>query len=876
MKKEQGKKGLLPQVWKTGLMLMASSMMTMSALAAPLNPKPIKVDNAGETITIQRLGDEHFRYTMSADGRLIGQDSTGVYYYLNEDGQLSDVKVRSQQTDAENQVLNQIDADKVKEAYRKSHPMKHMRPDTATFKPRAWAKGMTETSGDGSHPVMRMPSGEHCTGTTPRFPVLLVAGSGSTNCDVTEMTNRLNQEGYSKNSHNGSVRDYFKSASNGKFAPTYDVYAVTVSNSLSSYVNNEHKLVKEAIAQLKSNYPNFDATQYDSDNDGEIDALGVLYAGTESAANNLGGYQYELQWTDSGMQTIGSKKFNNFLIIAQMESSNTLLPIATFCHEFSHTMGLRDHYSVQNYPTTFTTQFPGSHAWDVMSTGMYANGGACPPGYSAFEKDFMGWITPTTFTATDGTTVITPLNTTNMAYKLVADNDEWYYLENRQLTGWDKYLPNSGMLIWHIDYDQEPWDGDVMNDTEDHQRIDVVEAGNLKVESYYDGFEATHQVDDPFPGSQNVTTFSSFKSWVGKDLGIKLYNITEKNNNIYFTTNANVSVDTNTEAGSSESGSTTTETTATLQKTGAGSSSQTITIGDAIADFGYSWTEATNATVTGLPNGVTATVNTNDKTISISGTPTEIGTFSFTVTTTGATTNATKTGTITVNEAAVDTITKQFNYNVDLTLSSNYDPDTVDISDVFNWLGVYNVNTLPSNLYSAGTLKEYGVEPSGSLNSNMTANEPGQWYDANGNVSSYNNGYVYAEYTLDQSIVRIGHYPDKVKADDSYTISQAFVYGANKAILTFNIKLKDSTSASVDNIAATAQVAVVDNQLVMHNMAEGAKSVKIYSALGIELYAEAFNESEKTVDLNCLGKNKFAIVVTEGQNQPKMVVKVVR
>lgn len=103
---------------------------------------------------------------------------------------------------------------------------------------------------------------------------------------------------------------------------------------------------------------------------------------------------------------------------------------------------------------------------------------------------------------------------------------------------------------------------------------------------------------------------------------------------------------------SSSSSSTTTTTTATLTKTGVGSSSQEVTVGTAITDFGYTWTEATNATVTGLPNGVNATIDANNKTISISGTPTTAGTYKFTVATTGATTNATKTGTITVNAAS--------------------------------------------------------------------------------------------------------------------------------------------------------------------------------------------------------------------------------
>ena len=90
------------------------------------------------------------------------------------------------------------------------------------------------------------------------------------------------------------------------------------------------------------------------------------------------------------------------------------------------------------------------------------------------------------------------------------------------------------------------------------------------------------------------------------------------------------------------------ETTVTLSKCGAGASSQSVSLGESITSFCYSWTEATSVDVVGMPVGVNADVDVENKTVTISGTPTEAGTFNFSVTTTGATNNATKTGTISV------------------------------------------------------------------------------------------------------------------------------------------------------------------------------------------------------------------------------------
>ena len=89
--------------------------------------------------------------------------------------------------------------------------------------------------------------------------------------------------------------------------------------------------------------------------------------------------------------------------------------------------------------------------------------------------------------------------------------------------------------------------------------------------------------------------------------------------------------------------------TATLTKHGSGSANQEVAQGAAITDFYYTIAVATGATVTGLPQGVTGTLKGSDFYISGTvGSNVAPGAYSFTVTTTGAMTNASKSGTITV------------------------------------------------------------------------------------------------------------------------------------------------------------------------------------------------------------------------------------
>ena len=82
-----------------------------------------------------------------------------------------------------------------------------------------------------------------------------------------------------------------------------------------------------------------------------------------------------------------------------------------------------------------------------------------------------------------------------------------------------------------------------------------------------------------------------------------------------------------------------------------GNNTQTICTGIAISDITYDVTDATDATVTGLPAGVTGSYAGG--VFTITGTPTVGGTFNYTVTTSGGCGIATATGTLTVQEETV-------------------------------------------------------------------------------------------------------------------------------------------------------------------------------------------------------------------------------
>ena len=90
---------------------------------------------------------------------------------------------------------------------------------------------------------------------------------------------------------------------------------------------------------------------------------------------------------------------------------------------------------------------------------------------------------------------------------------------------------------------------------------------------------------------------------------------------------------------------------AEIIKQGAGSSKQTVYQDSAIVDFKFAWKNATTVTVTGLPNGVTATVDNDAKTVYFTGYAKDnLGKYEYAVTTVGGITDSVRTGYIEIVE----------------------------------------------------------------------------------------------------------------------------------------------------------------------------------------------------------------------------------
>ena len=287
----------------------------------------------------------------------------------------------------------------------------------------------------------------------------------------------------------GSARQYFIDASFGQYNPYFDVVGpVTVSQKMSYYggnnpMGNDKYAEKMVVEACKLVDDSVDFALYDNDNNGVMDFVYVIYAGFGEAdgggANTIWPHQYDVSQYQK--LVLDSVKIAKYACSNELEyASKVHAGIGTFCHEFSHVLGLPDLYAT-NGATHHTCA-----DWDVMDYGPYTNDGNTPPTYSAYERFFMGWLTPKLLVEREIVTV-PDLQTTNEAF-LISENDMhnligndpdttvFYMVENRQQTGWDLHLPGHGMLLTKIAYSKSSWKNNTVNDVSTKMGVNIIEA----------------------------------------------------------------------------------------------------------------------------------------------------------------------------------------------------------------------------------------------------------------------------------------------------------------------------------------------------------------------------------------------------------------
>lgn len=377
--------------------------------------------------------------------------------------------------------------------------------------------------------------------------------SGHTQATFDELCNSLN---CTVNSGYPSAAQYFADQSNGAYRPQFDVFGpVDLSRNVSYYGTDkpgseegDDQHATDAVVEaciLANEQFTINWADYDSDKDGYVDFVYVIYAGKGQADGGAATTIWPHNWSvesarQSGYCTytatqckVGGKKLDNYAMSSEL-SGSALGGIGTLCHEFGHVMGLPDLYD-----TSYGSVYEGCKTpndWDIMDGGSYNADGHCPPNYDPWEKDFFGWHTPINL-GNEGQNLTLYANGTenyqvyqiNASGQYVAPTTSGlrYYIENRQAVGWDAPLTGHGMLIWKVNFNASAWENNAPNNSETSGAplYTVVSATGTKIG--WDG-STDNCPKNPFPGSGNKT------SWSGVS-GKPLLNIKESNQIVTLT-----------------------------------------------------------------------------------------------------------------------------------------------------------------------------------------------------------------------------------------------------------------------------------------------------------------------------------------------------
>lgn len=348
-------------------------------------------------------------------------------------------------------------------------------------------------------------------------------------------TDLLNKPGYSTGGATGSVHDYFFDNSDGAFDLTFDVFGpVTLSRDVTFYSEkltggdlNAWNMAVEALTALDDQV---DFSVYDRDHDGIIDNVYVFYAGPGAAT---GGNPQTSIWQHAGdVETISGRRHafdgvrlnhyacsNEYRDVRADNGSVERLPegIGTVTHEFSHVLGLPDFYDTLGNGT----RSPG--LWALMDTGCHLNESRTPPCMTAYERMMLGWVEPRVIGAAPESVTLRPIADNDACVIPTASDSEFFLLENRQIAGWDSYIPGHGMLVWHINYSPDYWAHNQVNTVPGLPGISVVAA---------DGNVIPDTPGAPFPGTAGVTSitdegYPNLCNFYGDPTGVPLSAIAE-------------------------------------------------------------------------------------------------------------------------------------------------------------------------------------------------------------------------------------------------------------------------------------------------------------------------------------------------------------
>ena len=543
----------------------------MTAGAVKMKPGINIIKQAdGTTITVRAYGDEDLSYFLASDGTLLYQEGTNFYIAgVKADGTLYSTGVLAHEPSM--RTIKEISAIKAQNAKAFYNSMEtQAKANKVRREPMTPDNSLLPSLGKHKIPVILVEFSD------VEFSVENPKATFDKYLNGKELFNKETDPEMGQNY--ASVAKYFKDMSFGKFEPEFEVYGpVNLGKPLATYgagyssQENMGLLLTDACTAVDDEV---DFTQYDSNDDGNIDLIYIIYAGfSQSIAGNStdcihpkSGY-LSLAKSFDGMDV---KRYgvNNELNGTPADQANgpIINGIGLFCHEFSHCMGLPDLYPKSGSIAEACIN-QNMDYWSLMDAGEYTANGYRPTAYTAWERERLGWMEIGTLTGPSNVE-LKSLDEGGAAFRIYNDKDEtgheYYIVENVQNNGWNKNLFGNGLMVTHVDYlsSQFSLGGCKVNNTGGHPRMHVMAADGMFVPEYFLGstiedsyitFLKEHNADlvakyggqvfsiedykaeaagDLFPGTSNATSLTDdsqpMKAWTynGETMGKPITDIT--------------------------------------------------------------------------------------------------------------------------------------------------------------------------------------------------------------------------------------------------------------------------------------------------------------------------------------------------------------
>lgn len=381
----------------------------------------------------------------------------------------------------------------------------------------------------------------------------------------------LTQEGYSVNGATGSAKEYFDDQFRGRYQFSFDVTeVVTVSQKRSYYGGNDsagddlrpHKMVMEACVLADASV---DFAKYDQDSDGEVDNVFVFFAGLDEASGAAEEHIWSHAWyiKDGAGENLrlDDVVINRYACAAELEGSSYydayMTGIGTFCHEYSHTLGLPDFYDADYNEGGFSASLWQSTS--LMDGGNYNNDCNTPPYYNAVEREILGLSAPIVIES-PGTYQLSPVNDGQYYRINTSTENEYFLIEYRDGKGWDEHIGGSGVLVYHVDKSDsdtgysELWDRNItaadrwlsqveINSLSSRQCADLIEADGRKDAyatymdvNYRNLLKSLSGVFFPYGKSSSLTPFTdpALKCWDDTEVNLALTDISVRDGKASF------------------------------------------------------------------------------------------------------------------------------------------------------------------------------------------------------------------------------------------------------------------------------------------------------------------------------------------------------